>query len=93
MVRGELLQFEGEWHPSRCYNILYVKVFEANFDACVLEQSCVFPAREQGLVNVLRTSAYHVSGGECERGGFGVSYAYGHGCKFGRVEITVDEFL
>lgn len=87
------MQFEREGYTSRGNNVLYVKVFEANFDSGVLEQSRVFATGEQGFVNVLASCAYHVSRTECECSGFGVLYADSHGCKFRGVEIAVDEFL
>ena len=44
-------------------------------------------------MNVFTPSAYHVPRAECESGCLGVLYANGHGCKFRRVKVTVDEFL
>ena len=87
------MQFERKGHSSRGDNVLYVKVFEANFDSGVLQQSCVFATGEQGFVNVLASCAYHVPRAEGECSGFGVLYADSHGCKFRGVEIAVDEFL
>ena len=44
-------------------------------------------------MNVLASCAYHVPRAECECSGFWVLDTNGHGCKLGRVEIAVDEFL
>lgn len=44
-------------------------------------------------MDVFTSCAYHVSRAECESSCLRVLYANGHGCKFGRVKVTVDEFL
>ena len=44
-------------------------------------------------MNIFGPCAYHVARAKGECGGFGVLYANSHGCKLGRVEVTVNKSL